>query len=195
MIQKHVKLHDKHSDKDLGVPKADFSNKMKVTQPALYDANEMLKPNHDPLEVSNTEEIDEIESINRDKLENKMKDPKCIKKRINIKPPNYYEHNKLPVFAPQTRLTPKQMFWPLDKEKIRADELKANTTLKFAPPTVYPPNTPMHLVQLSLPTQCKTLISMYVIYQMFSDFDKTCKKRITPTGITEGERGFEQTKE
>ena len=23
---------------------------------------------------------------------------------------------------------------------------------------------------------------------------KTCKKRITPTGITEGERGFEQTK-
>ncbi|GJT71490.1 hypothetical protein Tco_1030776 [Tanacetum coccineum] len=26
------------------------------------------------------------------------------------------------------------------------------------------------------------------------DFKKTCKKRITPTGITEGERGFEQTK-
>ena len=31
--------------------------------------------------------------------------------------------------------------------------------------------------------------------QMFADFDKTCKKRITPTGITEGERGFELTKE
>ncbi|GJS65930.1 hypothetical protein Tco_0680494 [Tanacetum coccineum] len=30
--------------------------------------------------------------------------------------------------------------------------------------------------------------------QLFSDFEKTCKKRITPTGITEGERGFEQTK-
>ncbi|GJV03883.1 putative ribonuclease H-like domain-containing protein [Tanacetum coccineum] len=26
------------------------------------------------------------------------------------------------------------------------------------------------------------------------DFEKTCKKRITPTGIIEGERGFEQTK-
>ncbi|GKC71546.1 hypothetical protein Tco_1117429 [Tanacetum coccineum] len=25
--------------------------------------------------------------------------------------------------------------------------------------------------------------------------EKTCKKRITPTGITEGERGFEQTKQ
>nr|GEY03559.1 integrase, catalytic region, zinc finger, CCHC-type, peptidase aspartic, catalytic [Tanacetum cinerariifolium] len=29
----------------------------------------------------------------------------------------------------------------------------------------------------------------------FLEFDKTCKKRITPTGFTEGERGFEQTKE
>ncbi|GJY34846.1 retrovirus-related pol polyprotein from transposon TNT 1-94 [Tanacetum coccineum] len=27
------------------------------------------------------------------------------------------------------------------------------------------------------------------------EFDKTCKKRITPCGLTEGERGFEQTKE
>ncbi|GJX90356.1 integrase, catalytic region, zinc finger, CCHC-type containing protein [Tanacetum coccineum] len=27
-----------------------------------------------------------------------------------------------------------------------------------------------------------------------TDFEKTCKKRITPTGITEGERGFEKTK-
>ncbi|GJR39674.1 retrovirus-related pol polyprotein from transposon TNT 1-94 [Tanacetum coccineum] len=30
--------------------------------------------------------------------------------------------------------------------------------------------------------------------QLFSEFEKTYKKRITPTGITEGERGFEQTK-
>ena len=61
--------------------------------------------------------------------------------------------------------------------------------------TVYPPNTPMHLVPRNLPTNSKTLISLYVVYQRFVDFEKTCKKRITPTGITEGERGFEQTKE
>nr|GEZ65426.1 integrase, catalytic region, zinc finger, CCHC-type, peptidase aspartic, catalytic [Tanacetum cinerariifolium] len=29
----------------------------------------------------------------------------------------------------------------------------------------------------------------------FPEFYKTCKKRITPTGLTEGERGFKQTKE
>ncbi|GKE53518.1 hypothetical protein Tco_1488674, partial [Tanacetum coccineum] len=32
------------------------------------------------------------------------------------------------------------------------------------------------------------------ITQRFTNLIKTCKKRITPTGVTEGERGFEQTK-
>nr|GEV79384.1 copia protein [Tanacetum cinerariifolium] len=59
---------------------------------------------------------------------------------------------------------------------------------------VYPPNTPAHLVHRTLPTKCKTVISIFVLNQLFVDFDKTCTKRITPTVITEGERGFKQTK-
>jgi hypothetical protein len=50
-------------------------------------------------------------------------------------------------------------------------------------------------VPLTLPTYCNTLIGLYVLCQLFTDFEKTCKKRITPTGITERERGFEKTKE
>ena len=69
MMQKHIKLRDKHSDKDLGVPKKDFLKTMCAAQPALYDANVMLKPNHDPPEVSSSEEIEELESVNREKLE------------------------------------------------------------------------------------------------------------------------------
>ena len=68
------------------------------------------------------------------------------------------------------------------------------TVFRIADPTVYPLTTPMHLVPFTLPTQCNTLSELYVLGQMFNDFDKTCKKRITPTGIAEGERGFEQTK-
>ncbi|GJY38960.1 hypothetical protein Tco_0425324 [Tanacetum coccineum] len=77
-----------------------------------------------------------------------------------------------------------------------AEELKANATpLPVLPPaTVYPPNTPVHLVPRTLPTTSQVNIGLYVITQLFWDFEKTCKKRITPTGITEGERGFEQTK-
>ncbi|GKD91768.1 hypothetical protein Tco_1367275, partial [Tanacetum coccineum] len=58
-----------------------------------------------------------------------------------------------------------------------------------------PPNTLVHLVPRMLPTTSQVNIGLYVITQLFWDFKKTCKKRITPTGITEGERGFEQTKQ
>ncbi|GJX53720.1 hypothetical protein Tco_0282089 [Tanacetum coccineum] len=60
--------------------------------------------------------------------------------------------------------------------------------------TVYPPNTPVTLVPRVLPTKSQVKINLYVLTQLFTEFDKTCKKRITPTGVTEGERGFEQTK-
>ncbi|GJZ96079.1 retrovirus-related pol polyprotein from transposon TNT 1-94 [Tanacetum coccineum] len=82
------------------------------------------------------------------------------------------------------------------EKRVNAKELKANATpLPVLPPmTVYPPNTLVHLVPRTLPTTSQVNIGLYVITQLFWDFEKTCKKRITPTGITEGERGFEQTK-
>ena len=84
-----------------------------------------------------------------------MKDPVCIENRVIINPHDYSEENRLAIIVPQTKLNPKQIFC-----------------------------TPMHLVPLTLPTECKTIISIYVLYQLFADFDKTCKKRITLTGIT-----------
>ncbi|GKD98318.1 hypothetical protein Tco_1382215, partial [Tanacetum coccineum] len=59
---------------------------------------------------------------------------------------------------------------------------------------MYPPNTPVKLVPRILPTKSQVKISLYVLTQLFTEFDKTCKKRITPTSVIEGERGFEQTK-
>nr|GEY88169.1 retrovirus-related Pol polyprotein from transposon TNT 1-94 [Tanacetum cinerariifolium] len=60
---------------------------------------------------------------------------------------------------------------------------------------VYPPNTPATLVPKVLPTKSQVKIHIFTLIQLFSKFDKTCKKRITPTGLTEGEKGFEQTKD
>ncbi|GJX70556.1 retrovirus-related pol polyprotein from transposon TNT 1-94 [Tanacetum coccineum] len=78
----------------------------------------------------------------------------------------------------------------------RAEELTANAPpLHVLPPTtVYPPNTPVHLVPRTLLTTSQLNIGLYVITQLFWDFEKTYKKRITSTGITEGEMGFEQKK-
>ncbi|GJR95541.1 hypothetical protein Tco_0267715 [Tanacetum coccineum] len=59
---------------------------------------------------------------------------------------------------------------------------------------VYPPNTPATLVPRVLPTKSQVKVNIFALIQLFSDFEKTCNKRITPTGLTKGERGFEQTK-
>ncbi|GKE24786.1 hypothetical protein Tco_1436298 [Tanacetum coccineum] len=60
---------------------------------------------------------------------------------------------------------------------------------------VYPPNTPAKLVPRVLPTKSQVKINIYTLTLLFSEFDKTCKKRITPYGLIEGKRGFEQIKE
>ncbi|GJY89895.1 hypothetical protein Tco_0505091 [Tanacetum coccineum] len=67
-------------------------------------------------------------------------------------------------FAPQRDLTPEQIFWSKEINEIKKAETSGLRPLSAL--TVYPPNTPVKLVP----------------------------RRITPTGVTEGERGFEQTK-
>ncbi|GKF18290.1 hypothetical protein Tco_0063208 [Tanacetum coccineum] len=99
-------------------------------------------------------------------------------------------------FTPQTQLTPEQVLWFNEIKEKKVKDLKARTpTLPVLPlAIVYPPNTPVHLVPRTLPTSSQVNIGLYVITQLFWDFEKTYKKQITPTGITEGKRGFEQTK-
>ncbi|GJT23287.1 retrovirus-related pol polyprotein from transposon TNT 1-94 [Tanacetum coccineum] len=78
------------------------------------------------------------------------------------------------------------------------DDVQTNYVTTASRPTkaltVYPPNTPATLVPRVLPTKSQVKINIFALIQLFSDFEKTCNKRITPTGLTEGERGFEQTK-
>ncbi|GJS23866.1 hypothetical protein Tco_0452498 [Tanacetum coccineum] len=85
----------------------------------------------------------------------------------------------------------------VDILKIRSKALKEQT--KASRPIkalmVYPLNTHVTLVPRVLPTKSQVKINIFALIQLFLEFEKTCKKRITPTGLTEGERGFEQTKE
>ncbi|GJW18855.1 retrovirus-related pol polyprotein from transposon TNT 1-94 [Tanacetum coccineum] len=78
------------------------------------------------------------------------------------------------------------------KRMLKRRDLRAPKPISAL--TVYPPNTPVKLVPRILPTKSQVKINLYVLTQLFTEFDKTCKTRITPSGLTEGERGFEQTK-
>ncbi|GJT72462.1 hypothetical protein Tco_1031748 [Tanacetum coccineum] len=196
MMLNPTQVYDQKTKTALGAQNPFYLRQAKKAQPALYDGDELLKPHHVPVIVSTSEEELELAEATRNKLHVKMNDSVCVEKRVNITPPNYSKENFMATFTPQTQLTPEQVFWSLDLAKRKAEELKANATpLPVLPPaTVYPPNTPAHLVPRTLPTTSQVNIGLYVITQLFWDFEKTCKKRITPTGITEGERGFEQTK-
>ncbi|GJU87246.1 integrase, catalytic region, zinc finger, CCHC-type containing protein [Tanacetum coccineum] len=194
IIEKTV--YDQKTKTALGADNPFELRQAKKAQPVLYDGEELLKTHHVPVNVPSSEEDLELAETTRNKLHAKMNDSVCVEKRVNITPPNYSKENFMATFTPQTQLTPEQVFWSLDLAKRKAEELKANAPpLPVLPPaTVYPPNTPVHLVPRTLPTTSQVNIGLYVITQLFWDFEKTCKKRITPTGITEGERGFEQTK-
>ncbi|GJX38884.1 hypothetical protein Tco_0252187 [Tanacetum coccineum] len=196
MMLKPKRLCDQYSELPIGGQNPFYLKKAKVAQPALYDGNELINLDHDPIDVPSSEEDLELAELTRQKMHEKLNDPVCVEKGIKCIPPNYSKENFLATFTPQTKLTPEQVFWSLDLAKRKAEELKANAPpLPVLPPaTVYPPNTPVHLVPRTLPTTSQVNISLYVITQLFWDFEKTCKKRITPTGITKGERGFEQTK-
>ncbi|GJW14538.1 integrase, catalytic region, zinc finger, CCHC-type containing protein [Tanacetum coccineum] len=149
-------------------------HRARQVQPALYSGHVIVTPNHAPAVVRDCEETLEQSEISRKKMHDKMKAKACV-------------DNK-------KQLTPEQLFWSQDIVKMKAEALKEQNTRPIKALTVYPPNTPATLVPRVLPTKSQVKINIFTLRQLFSEFDKTCKKRITPTGITEGERGFEQTK-
>ncbi|GJT64729.1 hypothetical protein Tco_1016209 [Tanacetum coccineum] len=168
----------------------------KQVQPALYNGYEIIKNNHVPALVHNTEDTLEIAEITRRKINDKMKDPECVTHKVKIAPPDYSKENYLATFTPQKQLTPEQIFWSQDLIKMKEEALKKQTTASrpIKALTVYPPNTPATLVPRVLPTKSQVKINIFTLIQLFLEFEKTCKKRITPTGLTEGERGFKQTR-
>ncbi|GJR29368.1 hypothetical protein Tco_1105600 [Tanacetum coccineum] len=167
-------------------------HRARQAQPALYSGHVIVTPNHAPAVVRDGEETLELTEISRKKMHEKMKANECVDNKVNITPPNYSKENFLATFTPQKQLTPEQIFWSQDIVKMKAEALKEQNTRPIKALTVYPPNTPATLVPRVLLTKSQVKINIFTLRQLFSDFEKTCKKRITPTGITEGERGFEQ---
>ncbi|GJV17348.1 integrase, catalytic region, zinc finger, CCHC-type containing protein [Tanacetum coccineum] len=197
MLCKPKPYYDEQKKVAIGYKNPLCLTRAKQVQPALYNGHEIIKTNHVPAIVHNSEDTLEIAEITRKKMNEKMKDPECVKKKVKIAPHDYSKENYLATFTPQTQLTPEQIFWSKDLIKMKAEALKEQTPASrpIKALTVYPPNTPATLVPRVLPTKSQVKINIFALIQLFSEFEKTCKKRITPTGLTEGERGFEQTKE
>ncbi|GJZ67980.1 hypothetical protein Tco_0631220 [Tanacetum coccineum] len=197
MLCKPKPYYDEQNKVAIGYKNPLCLTRAKQVQPALYNGHEIIKTNHVPAIVHNSEDTLEIAEITRKKMNDKMKDPECVKKKVKIAPHDYSKENYLATFTPQKQLTPEQIFWSKDLIKMKAEALKEQTTTSrpIKALMMYPPNTPATLVPRVLLTKSQVKINIFALIQLFLEFEKTCKKRITPTGLTEGERGFEQTKE
>ncbi|GJY90228.1 hypothetical protein Tco_0505424 [Tanacetum coccineum] len=134
-------------------------------QPALYNGHEIIKTNHVPAIVHNSEDTLEIAEITRKKMNDKMKDPECVKKKVKIAPHDYSKDNYLATFTPHKQLTPEQIFLSNDLIKMKVESLKGQT--KASRPIkvlmVYPPNTLTTLVPRVLPIKSQVKINIFAL--------------------------------
>ncbi|GJS21387.1 hypothetical protein Tco_0450019 [Tanacetum coccineum] len=142
-------------------PKLFYDEKNKQVQPALYNGHVLVMSNHARPVVHDSEDTRDMAEITRKRMMEKMKSPLCVENKIRIAPP---------------------------PDLLRKKKAETSVPKPLSALTVYPPNTPVKLVPRVLPTKSQVKINLYVLTQLFTEFDKTCKKRITPTGVTEGER-------
>nr|GFA10796.1 hypothetical protein [Tanacetum cinerariifolium] len=101
----------------------------KKVQPALYNGHEIIKDNHILTIVHNKEDTLEIVEITRKKMNDKMKDPECVTRKVKITPHDYLKENFLATFIPQKQLTPKQIFRSQYLVKLKSKAVKEQTTV------------------------------------------------------------------
>nr|GEY54716.1 integrase, catalytic region, zinc finger, CCHC-type, peptidase aspartic, catalytic [Tanacetum cinerariifolium] len=121
----------------------------------LYNGHEIIKDNHAPAIVHNTEDTLEMTEITRKKMNAKMNEPECVTRQVKIAPHDYSKENFLATFTPQKQLTHEQIFWSHDLIKLKSKALKERTTVSrpIKALIIYPPNTPTTLVPKVLPTK------------------------------------------
>ncbi|GKB55983.1 hypothetical protein Tco_0912169 [Tanacetum coccineum] len=163
MLCKLNPYYDEQNKVAIGYKNPLCLTRAKQVQPALYNGHEIIKTNHVPTIVHNSEDTLEIAEITRKKMNDKMKDPKCVKKKVKIAPHDYSKENYLATFIPQKQLTPEQIFWSKDLIKMKAEALKEQTTTSrlIKVLTMYPPNTPAMLVPRALTKEIKEMKEIF----------------------------------
>ncbi|GJX70166.1 hypothetical protein Tco_0307337 [Tanacetum coccineum] len=186
MICKPKSFYDEKNKVAIGYKNPLCLTRAKQVQPTLYNGHVLVMSNHARPVVHDSVDTRDMAEITRKRMMEKMQSPLCVENKIRIATPDYSKENLLATFAPQRNLTLEHIFWSIDEN----DRKKAKTSVPkpLSALTVYPPNTPVKLVPKVLPTKSQVKINLYVLTQLFIEFEKTCKKRITPTGVTEGER-------
>ncbi|GJX93152.1 hypothetical protein Tco_0347738 [Tanacetum coccineum] len=95
-----------------------LTNAMQV-QSALYNGHEIVKTNHAPTVVHDSEDTLELAEILL-----------CVEKKVKIAPSDYSKENYLATFIPQRPLTSKHIFWSLDTQVLTSKLISKMTVYK-----------------------------------------------------------------
>ncbi|GJX00954.1 hypothetical protein Tco_0184867 [Tanacetum coccineum] len=188
MLCKPKPYYDEQNKVAIGYKNPLCLTRAKQVQPALYNGHEIIKTNHVPAIVHNSEDTLEIAEITRKKMNDKMNDPECVKKKVKIAPPDYSRENYLVNFTPHKQLTPEQIIWSNDLIEMKAEALKEQT--KASRPIkalmMYPPNTPATLVPRVLPTRSQVKTNIFTLIQLFRNLKKLAKRELHRLGSLKG---------
>ncbi|GKA34332.1 hypothetical protein Tco_0720761 [Tanacetum coccineum] len=159
MLCKPKPHYDEQKKVTIGYKNPLYLTRVKQVQPALYNGYEITKTYHVPAIVHDSEDTIEIAENTRKQMNEKIKDPECVKKKVKIAPHDYSKENYLATFTSQKQLTPEQIFWSKDLLKMQAEALKEQTTASrsIKALTLYPPNTPATLVPMALTKEMKEI--------------------------------------
>nr|GEV05579.1 retrovirus-related Pol polyprotein from transposon TNT 1-94 [Tanacetum cinerariifolium] len=171
----------------------------KQVQHALYNGHEIIEDNHAPAIVHNTENTLNIAEITMKKMNDKMKDPKCVTRKVKIAPNDYSKENFLDTFTPQKQLTPERIFWSQDLIKLKSEALKEQTTVSrtikalivkkqvtFANPSdtsngnTHKPVTKVHTQKTNVPMPPSTGVKRCTNASGSQPMSNTKKSRISP---------------
>ncbi|GJT90013.1 retrovirus-related pol polyprotein from transposon TNT 1-94 [Tanacetum coccineum] len=183
MLTKPQVFYDNNLKQALGFQNPFYLKKAQQIRPMLYDGSVIAKETN-VISIADSEETLMLEEESRSKMLLKQSDPMVLEKKVNIKPINYAELNRLSKdfgkhFVPQQELS--------DEQAFRLQTSHPNTDQSASSPVKI--EAPRELPKVSLVNT-----SLKKLKYHLGQFDTVVKKRITPDALTEGEWGFEHTK-
>ncbi|GKF26925.1 hypothetical protein Tco_0082819 [Tanacetum coccineum] len=162
----------------LGFQNPLYLKKAQQIRPILYKGNVIAKESN-VISIADSEETLMLEEDSRSKMLLKQSDPMVLKKKVNTKPINYVELNRLSedfskCFVPQQELYDEQDLHPIINQS-------ASSPVKIEA-----------LRELSKVSLVNTILKKLKYH--LGQFDNVVKKWITPNALTEEEWGFKHTK-
>ncbi|GJR92860.1 hypothetical protein Tco_0265034 [Tanacetum coccineum] len=153
-------------------------------RPMLYDGSVIAKEANE-ISIADSEETLMLEEESRLKMLLKQSDPMVLEKKVNIKPINYAELNRLSKNFGKRIVLQQELS---DEQAFRLQTSHPNTNQSASSPVKI--GAPREIPKVSLVNTSLNKLKYHL-----GQFDHVVKKRITLDALTEGEWGFEHTKD